>query len=118
MTNPIISLSEIFYNKVQANSVVQSTGVIIPNGEKHAIFRFRANGSDPLSYVRLVWDHNGDQEKIFSSTKGDIDLIFDPSDESNIIDGNGVKKLSIVLENNTDSESPYIGGEFELIKVG
>lgn len=117
MTFPRISLEETFYAKVSASTELESDGVVIPDGETHAIYRFRANGADPNAYVRLVWDNGGDQEKIIASTKGDIDILFDTTGCTHCYTGNGTKKMSIVIENNNDTQSPYIGGEFEMVRT-
>jgi hypothetical protein len=108
---------DLFYKKVAALSDELSTGIIIPNSEKVGLYRFRANGSDPSAYVVLVWDLNGDTEKIFVSTKGDVDLFFDVNNEAYQITGNGTKKFNILLINNGVTESPHIGGDVDLMKV-
>lgn len=117
MGRPLISLQETIYKKVDANTEDASTGVVIPSGEKHSLHRFRANGADPNAYVRLVWDHGGEGQKVIASTRGDIDLNWDSADTAHHYTGDGSTKMQIVIENNNDSQSPFIGGEFEMIKV-
>lgn len=114
---PIISFSGTKYKKVNANSVDDSGGIVIPNGEKHAVYRFIANGSDPNAYVSLIWDYGGDSEKIILSTKGDVDIILNIECDTCHITGDGSKMLKIIITNDNDLQSPIIGGLFELIKV-
>jgi len=116
MPYPAIKYSETFYKNVSANTEDRSTGVTPANGEQLAIYRFRANGSDPSAYVALVWDR-GPSEKIIASTRGDIDLILSTEIHTEHLIGDGVKKLQICLINDTDSSSPIIGGSFETIGV-
>lgn len=117
MPNPNIQAIGTYYKSVAANTVDACPGCVVPDGEQYAIYRFRANGADPSSYVALIWDHEGTEEKIICSTRGDVDLFFDTSIESEHLVGNGSKKLNIVITNNNDTASPVIGGSFELIKV-
>ena len=117
MTNPKISLQETFYKKVAALTEDASTGIVLPSGEIHGLHRFRANGADPQAYVRLVWDYGGAGETIIASTRGDIDLLWDSGDVAHQYTGDGSLKMHIVIENNNDSQSPFIGGEFEMVKV-
>lgn len=112
---PIIEHGEIFYKSAPALSEELSPGITPDNGQELFVYRFRANGADPSSYVILVWDHGGEDEKVFCSTKGDIDLFFDSSNHDYHILGDGVKKLQIVIENNNTSASPIIGGAVELV---
>lgn len=110
------------YNQTKYLSVAGSTtnddgGVVIPNGEKVGVFRFRANGSDPTAYVCLAWDWGGDSEKIFTSTKGDIDIYMDVSSDINTVTGNGVKKLCVVIINDGMLASPIVGGSFDAVKI-
>lgn len=109
--------SDLLYRKVSANSDEFSSGIVIPNNKKVGLYRYRANGADPNAYVFLVWDYGGTNEKIFSSTKGDIDLYFDFNNSNYQITGNGTSKLQIGLINDNDSISPIIGGQIECIGV-
>lgn len=114
---PRIAFDERFYRKIDALSELTSTGFVVPNGESYGIYHFRANGSDPSCYVVLAFDYGGTSEDIFASTKGDISIINQDFCDCNVITGDGVKKLQIVLINNSDAQSPYIGGYVELVKI-
>lgn len=117
MTEPVKSFIETKYKSVPAYTVDTSGGFQIPNGEHHSIYRFRANGADHQCFVSLIWDYQGENEKIICSTKGDIDIFFDVSSQSEHLTGDGSKYLKIVIFNNTDSASPIVGGSFEMVEV-
>jgi len=117
MGQPIIKHHKIKYKEVAARNVDDSGGVIVSDGETVAIYRFRANGANPDMRVALAWDWGGADEKIFASTVGDIDIEFDVTLPANQITGDGVKSLKIVIVNDNGSQSPFIGGEFRVIKV-
>jgi len=114
---PRLAFDERFYRKVDALSEELSEGFIPPAGEQFGLYHFRANGSDPSCYVVLAWDYKGTAEDIFSSTKGDISLTNESFCDCNVIIGDGIKKLQIVLINNSEYQSPYIGGYVELVKI-
>jgi len=115
---PRLSFSETNYLKVAASTIYVSIGAEFPAGESHAVYKFRANGADPAAYVVLAWDWGGDAQKIFGSTKGDIEIIFETDNPDHIITGVAGKKLSIVIINDNTDETPIVGGEFETVKVG
>lgn len=117
MTTPRLSFTKTNYLQVAASTVDDSASVVLPNGETHAVHRFRANGADPEAYVALIWDYQGASETIVSSTKGDIDSFFDILNPDMQFIGDGVKKLSIVIINDNTSQTPIIGGSFELVRV-
>jgi hypothetical protein len=112
-----LMFDERFYKRVPAYSELISPGVIVPNNEEWGFYHFRANGSDPNCYVVLAFDYGNAGEDIFASTKGDILIHNDTFCDCNIITGDGVKKLQIVLINNGSTLSPYIGGYVELVKA-
>lgn len=114
---PIIKYAERYYKSVSALDTDFSTGIIPANGEKIAIYNFRANGSEPTCYVALVWDYNGDEETFIASTKGDIDISFDCCESINQFTGDGSKKMQIMISNENITASPIIGGAFECIEV-
>lgn len=114
---PRIAFDERFYRKVSALSEIESDGFVVPNGETYGLYHFRANGSDPYCYVILAFDYGGENEDIFASTKGDISITNQEFCDCNVVIGDGVKKLQIILINNSDCESPYIGGYVELVKI-
>lgn len=116
-TTPVSDYSELKYVQVPANSTDSTGGVIIPNGQKVSVYKIRLNGSDSDSYAKLVWDHGGGAEKVFISTKGDVDTTNDLNDTLFHITGDGVKSLKIILENNTGSQSPDIGGTWSAQKI-
>ena len=109
-----ICYTDSLYKIVLPETIDLSTGVIIPNGQTIAITRFRANGFSIEAYVFLVYDYGGNSERIFSSTKGDIDIIFDTTNINTQIIGDGIAKLQIALVNNSLTDSPIIGGAFEV----
>lgn len=113
---PRIAFSELFYRQVNALSEIESTGFVLPVNEIYAIYHIRANGSDPSCYVVLALDYGGTNELVFLSTKGDVSITNDDLENHQIV-GDGVKKLQIVLINNGESSSPYIGGYVELVKI-
>ena len=117
MASAIINHSEMNYKKVGASTVDESTGVVIPNGQTIAMTRIRANGADPDVYVLVVYDYSGGSEKIFTSTRGDVDLLLDPSNPDNQITGDGVKILKIVIVNDKSILSPIVGGSFEATNI-
>lgn len=112
-----LSCSQQKYKKVAPNTVDASEGFVIPNGEVHAINRFRANGLDSKSYVVLALDYGGENEKIFCSTKGDVDVFLSTDCIQNQISGNGVMSLKIIIINDSSDYTPYIGGAFELVRI-
>ena len=117
MPYPKIKYTESNYKNVDSNTDDFSVGIIPIDGEHLAIHRFIACGADPGCYVVLVWDFGGDAQKIFVSTKGDVDITFDSSIGEYHFTGNGVKKLQILIRNDNDAASPIIGGRFEVIEV-
>jgi hypothetical protein len=114
---PRIAGAESKYLKVAANTTDATGGVVIPNGETWTVYRFVANGADPEAYVALIYDYQGGNEKIFASTKGDIDMLFDYTDPGCHITGDGVAKLQVIIINDNASETPIIGGLFEAVKL-
>lgn len=115
--NPVIDYSDSKYKSIAASTVDSSGGVTIPNGEKVAVHRFIASGSDPLGYVSLVYCYDDASEKIFASTKGDVDTIYDTTLAINQVTGNGTCKVTIVITNDDTDPTPIIGGQFELITI-
>jgi len=115
--DPRVVGSECKYKRVAASTTCTSGGLVVPNGETWAVYRWQANGADPSAYVALVWDYDGAGETIFSSTKGDVHLHFDVSQPIYQVTGDGVKKLQIVIYNDHTSETPIIGGCIEAVKI-
>jgi hypothetical protein len=115
---PVIAYSELKYKSVAALTTDTTGGITIPNGEVIALHRLRAAGVDPDVYVLLAWDWGGGSEKIFASTRGDIDTLFDTSQAANQVTGDGSKKIKIVIVNDSLLASPIVGGSIELVKVG
>ena len=115
---PIIVYEDSKYLKVPANNVDTSGGDVIPDGQKIGIYRIIANGADPVAYVSIVYCYaDATDEKIFRSTKGDINLILDISLASNQVTGNGVCKLKIIITNDDADQTPIIGGSYEAIEL-
>ena len=108
-----IDYSQTKYAAVDASTTDDAGGVVITNGQTISIFKVRGNGSDPNAYFILAWDWGGAAEKILASTRGDIDLTLDPSNTNNQVTGNGTKKLSIILVNDSVVTSQIIGGAWE-----
>jgi len=117
MSNWPIHYSETKYKSVAALTTDDAGGSVIPNGQKVAVCRFRANGADPLAYVLLAWDWGGAAEKVIASTKGDIDLIFDSTDPAAQFTGDGVKKLQMIIINDNNAATPIVGGAYEVTKL-
>jgi hypothetical protein len=115
--SPKIVFDERFYRKVDSLSELQSTGFTPENGKQYGIYHFRANGADPSCYVVLALDYGDESEDIFASTKGDISITNETFCDCNVIVGDGTKKLQIILINNSDTQSPFIGGYVELIEI-
>ena len=109
-----INYTEMHYKKVTATTEDTSTGTVIPDGETIYVSRLRSNGASDKAYVVLIYDNGGPSEKIFSSSKGDIDIIFDSTNPDNQITGNGTAKLQLCLINDDTALSPIIGGAYEL----
>lgn len=112
---PPIDFSELKFKKVAASEIDETGCVVIPNGQKIAMYRIRMDG-DPETSVRIVWDHDGGAEKIFGSTEGDVDSILDVDDTVNQITGDGTKKMCVIIENNSPSQSEVRGGSWEATK--
>ena len=114
---PQLAYAESIYKSVSALDADLSTGITPTNGQKIAVYRFRANGSEPTCYVALIWDRGGIEEKVIASTKGDIDLVFECSLRCCQFTGNGSRKLQIMISNDNLTASPIIGGAVEVIEV-
>lgn len=114
---PILSNTECKYKKVAALTTDTAGGFTVPNGETHAVHRFTGVGAEPSAFTYIVWDRGGGGEKVFISTKGEVDVYFDASNSQFQVTGDGVKKLEIVIENSLATMSPYIGGCLETIKL-
>ena len=114
--SPRLSSDECKYKIVAANTVDDTGGFVIPNGETHAIYRFIANGADPKGYITAVWNPGG-SETIIASTKGDINNTYDTTVAANQFVGDGAKKLIIRITNDDTTQTPIIGGCLEVIKL-
>ena len=111
-------LFDIKYKKVAAFTTDDDTSIVPPSGELIGISKFRATGSDPSTYVLLAYDFGGPNEKIFASTRGDVDYEFETSIASYQIIGDGIAKLGITIVNDSATESPIVGGSFEAFNFG
>lgn len=109
-----VDYSESKYVQVSANSVDNDGGTTIPSGQMVAVTRVRANGIDPNIYVSIVFDYGGASEKIISSTRGDVDSHLDPNLWSNQVIGDGAKKIKVIIVNDSNTESPVVGGAYEV----
>ena len=115
--SPRIEYSESKYTEVSATDVDTTGGVVIPNGETVALYRAMLDGADPLSPVSVVYCY-GDptDEKIFLTTTGSVDRVYDVSLSMNQVTGDGVCKIKVILKNN-DTDAVTIGGSFEVLKL-
>lgn len=113
-----MTLSETKYKNVFASTEDNGGGVVIPNGEKWAPKRIRLNGASPDVFVSVIFDHGGPSERVFISSRGDIDAEIDPYEETSMqITGDGSKKVIILITNNGLTQSPLVGGSFVLEKI-
>jgi hypothetical protein len=101
MSQPSINIramdvEDSLYTDVPALSV-QAQSVVIPDGVKWEIRLFVGNAAylDDI-HVRLVWDYGGAGEEIIVATHGDMEFQL-----VRVLQGDGVKKLAIVLDNAT-----------------
>jgi len=113
-----IDYTESHYAKIPAVTEDESTGVVIPNGQRIALTRFIGTGQSPSASVALVWDQGGASERTIFSTINGVDVMFDTTNVAYQIDGDGVKKLSILIDNNASSESLMIGATWEATNIG
>ena len=80
---------------------------VIPDGERWEIQRFIGNGAYlPNVTVSLVWDRGEPGEEILAATHGDAEI-----DVLRVLVGDGVKKLEVVLQNDSN-EGQTIGGSW------
>ena len=72
---------------------------VIPNGDTWHIDRIIGSAS-PFrdSHIRLVWDYGSGNEDILAIVYGSFSIII----ERDLL-GNGVKKLALILENDSPS---------------
>lgn len=85
-----------------------SSDTIIPTGETWRIVKFVGNAAYlDDTVVSLVWDYGGAGERILAASHGDSEVLLDES-----LVGDGVKKLSLVLTNDTAS-GRILGGQWE-----
>ena len=117
MTTHIVDYTENKYLQVAATSVDTTGGTVIPNGETIFVSSLRLNGADPEAYVMLTWDWGGGSQKIIASTRGDIVLTPLSTNINAQFTGDGSKKIQIIIDNNNSTQTPFIGGEYELTKL-
>lgn len=85
-----------YYDMVPALSV-KTSHVVPGNGEVWSISRFIAGAAyTPDARVCLIWDYQGQNQSVIRSSHGDVDLSV-----QHVITGDGSKKLSIILTNDT-----------------
>lgn len=109
--------SESKYKQVPLSTTDTDGGIEVPNGALVGVQWFTANGASPDAYVILAFDWGGANEKIFGSTRGDIDGAVDPHDPVNQFTGITGKKIKLILVNDAGVQSPMIGGKYQLVKV-
>lgn len=81
-------------NYKDVSALTTETSLYVPaSGERLSLLEIGGNGCGQL--VKLVWDYGGSGETILFSTNGDSEQ----SPSELIIEGDGVKALSIVLIN-------------------
>ena len=103
----VVSQSDHNYGDVAANSETEHDEVI-PSGETWRLKLFTANGAyldDTL--VCLMWDRGGDDEELLAASHGDASI---PMGKELV--GDGAKKLTIVLTNDTSS-AHVMGGRWD-----
>ena len=104
----VVPKSDHHYGSVGANSEVEHDEVI-PNGETWKITRFTANGAyldDTM--VCLCWDRGGDDDELLAASHGDASIPM----EKELV-GDGSKKLTILLTNDTSS-AHVMGGRWDV----
>lgn len=86
--------------------------VVIPNGEKWQIRSWKgaANGNGN-THVCIIWDYEGAGEEIIALT-----YWSDVSNIERVFEGNGTKKLAIVLRNDS-LNTERLGAEFSAVVV-
>ena len=98
--------------KEVAASTEDDKSQVIPDGETWEIYEFEGSALfDPNCHVRLVWDYGGGGEELLYFTAGNIKTIINKQ-----FTGDGVKKLSIVLINNSGSAC-VLGGCYNAYKL-
>lgn len=101
-----------YYVEVAALTEV-SSDTVVPNGETWEVMLFDGSAAylDDTT-VSIVWDYGGAGETILAATHGDV------QDRTIVeqVTGDGVKKLSIVLTNDT-SAARVLGAHWEAQKV-
>ena len=102
------------YMQVNALSEDATGGFVIPNGQTVGMVKFVAAGADPEAYVLFsyCWG-DGAKQKIFATTKGDVNIDFDHRDPVNQVTGDGVCRLTVTIANGNATQTPFIGGHME-----
>ncbi len=116
--SPRVDYSQSKYMKVAASTTDTSGGVVIPDGQKISLLNVVASGSDPVGYVTLVYCHGDEtKEKIFASTKGDINIKFDTTLAMNQVTGDGTCELVLIITNDDTAQTPTVGGTWTAINI-
>jgi hypothetical protein len=106
-----IDHSKSIFQSVPATSTTYEDQTI-PNGDTWKIQK--ATGSAAFTadvHVLLVWDRGGAGEEILFATHGEAQSVLDRD-----LVGDGVKILSIVLENNS-LDAQVIGGSYVAVEA-
>lgn len=100
-----------FYKDVAAYDDAQSD-TVVPDGETWEVVRFHGNGAylDDTA-AELWWDKGGSEEALLAATHGDADMLVEA-----MVTGNGTRKLSIILTNDTSS-AHVLGGRWDANEV-
>jgi len=97
---------EVAAAKIEADEYVPAAGSIVH------INKFIANGAyTPNAVIRLVWDYEGSEEVIWT-IKGESLMPF----EHKITDGDGIKRLALVVDN-SHTGALYLSGYVQLAVV-
>ena len=80
------------------------------------IKRLKGVGLGPASWTALIWDRGGAGEKIFGIIQTSDEINYDISLAANQITGDGVKKLQVLLTNDTQ-QTAALGGLFEAVTL-
>lgn len=106
-------ISESKYKRVNGSTTDVTGGITLSNGVTYAVQRFIATGVDPSVNVSLIYCYGTGSERVFSSTKGDVNVVFDERLATSQVTGNGTCKLQVIIINTALSQSSYVGGFFE-----
>ncbi len=112
----LVDHTETFFEQVPSESESLSPGIVVGNGDLVGIKRFKGVGFGPGAWCALVWDRGGAGEKIFGLFQSSDEIEYDISVAANQITGDGVKKLQVLLTNDTQ-QSAALGSLYEAVTL-